>query len=167
MESFVMWPLLCEVSWVPAYETLMFLFLKVIHGLCHSERQSLHVVQFGWGIFHWIRVWWKHICSNGSHTSHRGRILLITLMRIMSCRSPLGRTTWMMSRSKFLGQMVEGVKVSICLFPLWQIHHGKAQCIPQAGGESVIEVISSQAFPLIWHLIRVCAFHHCYCFMNS
>ena len=61
----------------------------------------------------------------------------------------------MMSRFEFLSQMVEGVKASVCLFPLWQICHGKAQCIPQTGGESIVEAISSHAFPFIWHLVGV------------
>ena len=167
VESFMMWALPCKVSRIPAYETFMFLSLVMIHGLCHPEGQSLYVVWFGWGIFYWVRIWQKQVWFNSSHASHRSGILLVTLMRIVSQRSPFGRIVRMMSHFEFLSQMVEGVKASICLFPLRQICHGKAQHISQTGGESIVEAISSQAFPLIQHLIRVCMFHYCYCFMDS
>ena len=133
VESFKMWALPHKVSGIPAHETFTFLSLVMIHGLHHLEGQSLYVVWFRWGVFHWIRVWWKQVCFNSSHASHRGGILLVTLMGIMSQRSSLGCAVRMMSHFEFLGQMVEGVKASICLFPLQQICHGKAQCIPQAG----------------------------------
>ena len=32
-----MWTVPCEVSCVPAHETLTFLLLVVIHGLCHPQ----------------------------------------------------------------------------------------------------------------------------------
>ena len=84
VESFMMWALPCEVSGVPTHATLMFLPLVMIHGLRHPEGQSLYVVWFGWGVFHWIRVWWKQVCFNSSHTSYRGGILLVTIMGIVS-----------------------------------------------------------------------------------
>ena len=63
-ESFTMWALPPKVSGVPAHKALMFLSLVMIHGLHHPEGQSLYVVWFGWGIFHWIGIWWKQVCFN-------------------------------------------------------------------------------------------------------
>ena len=142
------WPAICDFKWSicqaqkasqyrhsltkcpesPTHETLTFLPLVKIHGLCHPEGQSLYVVWFGWGTFHWIRVWSKQVWLDSSHVSHRGGILLVTLMGI------IGHAAWVMSCFEFLGQMLEGIKASVCLLPLWQICHGKAQHIPQAGG---------------------------------
>ena len=62
----------------------MFLLLVVIHGLCHPQRQSLYVIWFGWYTLHQIRVWWEQICLYSSHMPDRGRILHVTLRRIMT-----------------------------------------------------------------------------------
>ena len=157
-ESFTMWAIPREVSCISAHKTLTFLLLVMIHGLCHLEGQSLYAVWFEWGALHRIRVWWEQVYLNSSCASHGGRILLVTIMGVMSRSSSFGRTAWVVSHFKFLGQMIGSVEAGVCLFPLRQIGHGKAQCIPQAGGKSIVEVISSQTFPFIWHLVRVHAF---------
>ena len=70
----------------------------------------------------------KQVWFNSSHMRPTGcGILLVTLMRIVVRRSPFGRVARMVSCFQFLSQMIEGVEASICLFPLWQICHGKAQ----------------------------------------
>ena len=69
-----------------AHEALMFLSLVMIHSLRHPEGQSLYMVWFGWGIFLWIRVWWKQVCFNSSHASHRSGKLPVTFMGVMSQR---------------------------------------------------------------------------------
>ena len=74
----------CEVSGIPKHETFTFLSLVMIHGLHHPEGQFLYVVQFRWGIFYWVWVWWKQVWFNSSCMSHQSRILLVPLMRIVN-----------------------------------------------------------------------------------
>ena len=66
VKGFTMWAIPCEVSGIPAHETLTFLFLVIIHGMRHPEGQSLYVVRFRWGIFYWVRIWWKQVWFNSS-----------------------------------------------------------------------------------------------------
>ena len=149
-ESFAMWTISCIVSCVTAHETSMFLFLVVIHSLCHPQRQSLYVVSFGWYTLHLIRVRWEQVCFYSSCVPDWGRILLVTLRRVMSQSSSSGCVLGLMACLQFLGQMVESIKASVCLFSLQKIGHSKAERISEAQDQPIVEVISSQAFSFIF-----------------
>ena len=106
-ESFTMWAIPREVSCISTHKTLTFLLLVMIHGLCHLEGQSLYVVWFRWVLSTGSGSGGNKSASNSSRASHGGRILLVTLMGVMSRRSSFGRAAWVVSRFKFLGQMIE------------------------------------------------------------
>ena len=45
-------------------------------------------------------------------------ILLVTLVGVMGQSYPFGHVMWLMAHLQFLGQMIESVKASVCLFSL-------------------------------------------------
>ena len=109
----------CPVS--PAHETVKvpasgndswFVLFSVITPLCGLVQDGVFSTSSGSG---------GNKCTSTVAAHPPGsRILLVTLVRVMSQSSSFGCacTCWLVVHFQFLSQMIESVKASVCLFSL-------------------------------------------------